>query len=118
MKFLAKAAIAAAIFMAAGPALAADPMAAAYGNTVTIVYSDGTTVKLFIDEGGTYTGESPAGQSAGTWSISGGQTCFTQTSPEATPPSCGPTVSKNVGDTWQGTGQGGAPVTISILAGR
>ena len=118
MKILAKAAIAAAIFMAAGPALAADPMAAAYGNTVNIVYGDGTTVKLFIDEGGSYTGESPAGQSSGTWSISGGQTCFTQTAPEPTPPSCGPTVSKNVGDSWQSTGQGGAPVTVTIQAGR
>ena len=118
MKFLAKAAIAAAILMAAGPARADDPMSAAYGNTVTIVYGDGTTVKLFIDEGGSYTGESPQGQSAGTWTIAGGQTCFTQTAPEATPPSCGPTVSKTVGDTWEGTGQGGAPVTISIVAGR
>ncbi len=118
MKFLAKAAVAAAIFMSAGPALAADPMAAAYGNTVTIVYGDGTTVKLFIDEGGTYTGDSPMGQSSGTWAINGGETCFTQQSPEATPPSCSATVSKNVGDTWQGTGQGGAPVTVSIVAGR
>ena len=63
MKFLAKAAIAAAMFMAAGPALAADPMATAYGNTVVITYGDGTTVKLFIDEGGSYTGESPMGAS-------------------------------------------------------
>ena len=118
MKFLAKAAIAAAFLMAAGPALAADAMATAYGNTVVITYGDGTTVKLFIDEGGSYTGDSPMGASAGTWSISGGQTCFTQTSPEATPPSCGATVSKNVGDVWQGTGQGGAPVTITIQAGR
>ncbi|MFZ4606903.1 MAG: hypothetical protein ACOYM5_11645 [Caulobacter sp.] len=118
MKFLAKAAIAAAIFMAAGPALAADPMASAYGNTVVITYGDGTTVKLFIDEGGSYTGESPMGATSGSWSISGGQTCFTQQSPEAAPPSCGPTVSKSVGDSWQGTGQGGAPVTLSIQAGR
>lgn len=118
MKFLAKAAIAAAMFMAAGPALAADPMATAYGNTVVITYGDGTTVKLFIDEGGSYTGESPMGASAGTWAISGSQTCFTQQSPEATPPSCSPTVNKNVGDTWQGTGQGGAPVTVTIQAGR
>ena len=118
MKFLAKAAIAAAILMAAGPALAADAMSTAYGNTVVITYGDGTTVKLYIDQGGTYTGESPMGSSSGVWAISGGETCFTQQAPEATPPSCGPTVSKNVGDTWQGTGQGGAPVTITIVAGR
>jgi hypothetical protein len=118
MKFLAKAAIAAAIFMAAGPALAADPMSSAYGNTVVITYGDGTTVKLYIDEGGTYTGDGPTGATSGSWAISGGQTCFTQQSPEAAPPSCGPTVSKSVGDSWQGTGQGGAPVTVTIQAGR
>jgi len=92
-------------------------MASAYGNTVNIVYGDGTTVKLFMMRRLLHR-RKPAGQSSGTWSISGGQTCFTQTAPEATPPSCAPTVSKNVGDTWEGTGQGGAPVTISIVAGR
>ncbi|MDP1631945.1 MAG: hypothetical protein Q8L66_11060 [Caulobacter sp.] len=118
MKILAKAAIAAAIFMAAGPALAADPMASAYGNTVLITYADGTEVKIYVDEGGSYSGESPAGQSAGSWAISGGKTCFTQQSPEATPPSCSATVNKNVGDSWQSTGQGGAPVTVTIVSGR
>lgn len=116
MRLLASVAIAA--VMMAGPALAADPMASAYGNTVVIVYGDGTTVNLYVNEDGTYTGTSPAGESAGTWTISGGQTCFTQTSPEASPPSCSKTVNKNVGDTWTATGQGGAPVTITIQAGR
>ncbi|HRD47304.1 MAG TPA: hypothetical protein PLF78_12560 [Caulobacter sp.] len=116
MRLFASVAIAAALL--AGPALAADPMASAYGNTVVIVYGDGTTVNLYVNEDGTYTGSSPAGESAGTWAISGGQTCFTQSSPEPTPPSCSKTVNKNVGDSWQGEGQGGAPVTISIQAGR
>lgn|SRR5690349_19320775 len=116
MRLLATLALGAA--MLAGPALAADAMASAYGNTVLITYGDGTVVKLFIDEGGSYTGESPMGQSAGTWEISGGQTCFTQTSPQAGEPSCSKTVNKNVGDTWSATGQGGAPVTVTITAGR
>ena len=52
MKFFAKAAIAAAIFMAAGPALAADPMSSAYGNTVTIVYGSGVaTTAQGVDAG-------------------------------------------------------------------
>lgn len=109
--------VALAAMMLAGPALA-DPMATAYGNTVVITYGDGTTVNLYVNEDGTYTGSSPAGESAGTWAISGSQTCFTQASPEPTPPSCSKTVSKNVGDSWQSTGQGGAPVTVSIQAGR
>lgn len=116
MRLLASVAFVAA--MMAGPALAADPMASAYGNTVVIVYGDGTTVNLYVNEDGTYTGSSPMGESAGTWAISGNKTCFTQSSPDATPPSCSPTVAKNVGDTWTGTGQGGAPVTITIQAGR
>lgn len=116
MRLFASVAIAAA--MMAGPALADDPMASTYGNTVVIVYGDGTTVKLFVNADGTYTGSSPMGESAGSWTASGGQTCFTQTAPQAAPPSCSPTVSKNVGDSWTGTGQGGAPVTISIQAGR
>jgi hypothetical protein len=116
MRLLAIAAFAAA--MMAGPALAADPMASAYGNTVVITYGDGTAVSLFINEDGTYTGSSPMGESAGTWAISGGQTCFTQTSPQAGEPSCSKTVNKGVGDTWQATGQGGAPVTVTIQAGR
>lgn len=116
MRLFASVAIAAA--MLAGPALAADPMASAYGNTVVIVYGDGTTVNLYVNEDGTYTGSSPMGESAGTWAISGKQTCFTQSSPEPAPASCSPTVTKNVGDSWTGTGQGGAPVTISIQAGR
>ncbi len=116
MRLFASVAIAAA--MLAGPALAADPMASAYGNTVVITYGDGTTVNLYVNEDGTYTGSSPMGESAGTWAISGGQTCFTQSSPEATPASCSKTVSKNVGDTWTSTGQGGAAVTVTIQAGR
>lgn len=116
MRLFASVAIAAALM--AGPALAADPMASAYGNTVVIVYGDGTTVNLYVNEDGTYTGSSPMGESAGTWAISGSQTCFTQSSPEPTPPSCSKTVTKNVGDSWTGQGQGGAPVTITIQAGR
>lgn len=116
MRLLATLALGAALL--AGPAMAADAMASAYGNTVVITYGDGTVVKLFIEADGTYTGESPMGQSSGTWAISGGQTCFTQTSPQAGEPSCSKTVSKNVGDTWTAPGAGGAPATVTIQAGR
>lgn len=115
MRLLATLALAAT--MLAGPALA-DPMASTYGNTVVVTYGDGTTVNIYVNEDGTYTGSSPMGESAGTWTASGGQTCFTQSSPEPGEPSCSQTVSKNVGDSWQSTGQGGAPVTVTIQAGR
>lgn len=123
MRLLAKvAACSLALAALAGPALAADPMASAYGNTVSVTYPDGTTVKLFIEADGTYTSSGgPAGDSSGTWAIKGGQTCFTQVSPEpqaGMSPSCSPTVSKNVGDTWTAPAQGGATATITISAGR
>lgn len=123
MRLLAKvAACSLALAALAGPALAADPMASAYGNTVNVTYADGTTVKLFIEQDGSYTSTGgPAGDTSGTWAIKGGQTCFTQVSPpppEGMSPSCSPTVSKNVGDTWTAPGQGGAEATVSITAGR
>ena len=122
MRLLAKvAACTLALAALAGPAMAADAMASAYGNTVNITYPDGTAVKLFVNEDGTYTIDSPAGASSGAWAIKGSQTCFTQVDPAPAAgmsPSCSPTVTKNVGDSWTGTGQGGAAVTISISAGR
>lgn len=119
MKILATAAAAVLALAAfAGPALA-DPMASVYGNTVVITYPGDAKVKLFINADGTYTGAAPDGTaSAGTWSFQGDQTCFTQTAPAAAPASCSPTVEKHVGDTWTGTGQGGAEVSISIVEGR
>ncbi|MBI1407664.1 MAG: hypothetical protein GC145_16250 [Caulobacter sp.] len=102
----------------AGPAMA-DPMASAYGNTVVVTYPGDATVKIYVNADGTYTGVGPDGSaSGGSWKIEGDQTCFTQTTPAAGPPSCSPTVEKKVGDTWTATGQGGAPVTITIVEGR
>ncbi|MDQ0462917.1 hypothetical protein QO010_000665 [Caulobacter ginsengisoli] len=123
MRLLAKVAACSLMLAAlAGPAMAADAMASAYGNTVSVTYPDGTTVKLFIEADGTYTSTGgPSGDTMGAWAIKGGQTCFTQTSPEppaGTSPSCSPTVTKNVGDTWTAPGQGGATATITITAGR
>ena len=102
----------------AGPAMA-DPMASAYGNTVVVTYPGDAKVKLHVNADGTYESIAPDGAKAsGTWTVSGGQTCFTQTAPAAMPASCSPTVDKKVGDSWTATGQGGAPVTVTIVEGR
>ena len=89
-----------------------------FGHRRLSIIDIATGQQPLFNEDGTYTGSSPAGESAGTWAISGSQTCFTQSSPEPTPASCSKTVSKNVGESWQSTGQGGAPVTVTIQAGR
>lgn len=119
MKGFAKAAWAAIILFSASPALADDPMAGAYGNTISIEYPDKTIDTLYVRPDGTYVLDSVhLGFTTGTWSISGGQTCFTQLQPATDqPPACSPTVAKQPGDTWQGVGRGGVPVTIKIWPG-
>lgn len=100
----------------------ADPMASAYGNTVTITYPNGAVVKMFIDAGGTYTTKAPDGaMMKGTWKIEGGNTCFAQTDPA--PPAgmaanCSPTADKKVGETWTAPGPNGSTLSVAIAAGR
>lgn len=107
----------AAAFAMAG-AVQAAPMDTAYGNTVVVTYPGGVVSKLYVEADGTYTATSPMGAVKGTWAIADGQTCFTQTEPAGVPASCGPTVDKQIGDTWDGVGVGGAPVTLTLVAGR
>jgi hypothetical protein len=104
-----------------GAALA-DPMASAYGNTVSITYPNGAVAKMHIDADGTYMTTAPDGATAkGSWKIEGGNTCFTQTEP-APPASmganCSPTADKKVGDSWTAPGPNGSTLTVSIVAGR
>ncbi|ALL13525.1 hypothetical protein [Caulobacter henricii] len=104
-----------------GAALA-DPMASAYGNTVTITYPNGAVAKMHIDADGTYVTKTPDGASSkGTWKIDGGNTCFSQTEPA--PPAgmaanCSPTAEKKVGDSWTAPGPNGSTITVAIVAGR
>lgn len=112
----------AATMMFAGIAVATDdPMAVAYGNTVTITNAAGEVSTMLIDADNTYTVTTAAGEvHKGTWAIADGQTCFTQTEP-APPaeykPACSATETRAVGDTWT-SGEGDAMVTITIVAGR
>ena len=105
----------------AGTAMA-DPMAGAYGNTVTITYPNGVAAKMMIDADGAYTTVGPDGSKAkGTWKAADGQTCFTQIDPA--PPAgmaanCSPTVEHKAGDSWDAPGPNGSTLKIAIVAGR
>lgn len=104
-----------------GAALA-DPMAGAYGNTVTITYPNGVVAKMYVDANGTYTTKGPDGSTMkGSWTAADGKTCLVQTDP-APPagmaPNCSPTVEKKVGDSWTAPGPNGSTITIAIVAGR
>lgn len=101
----------------------AGPMDGAYGNTVIVDYGNNAVVKIHVNSDGSYALIQPDGASAkGSWAVTGGQTCFTQTDPApaaGVAPSCSAAVDgKGPGDNWTSTGQGGAPVKVSIVAGR
>lgn len=114
--------LAAVAVMAAASAAAADPMASAYNNTVTITYPNGAMTKMHIDADGSYVAKAPDGSTAkGSWKIENGSTCFTQTEPAppaGTPANCSPTVERKVGETWTAPGPNGSTLNVSIVAGR
>jgi hypothetical protein len=114
----------------AGAALADDPMANTYANTVTSRdKATGQSAALLFNQDMSYTvkGTAPNGQPfsyTGTWMLKdGGQTiCLTPNAPAgmANPPkpSCSPLSAHNVGDTWTVTDDQNNTFDISIVAGR
>lgn len=58
----------------AAPALAADVMAAFYGNTAEVSFESGVTVSWYFDEGGAF---SSADGASGSWTIDGETLCVT-----------------------------------------
>ena len=105
------------LLLAAGQA-PADPTGA-YGNTLQITRSDGTTIKFYINADGSYTGVWTDGSAiSGTWAETDGQMCFTQQSPSAQPAACGPLITQNPGDAWTAQRPDGSTSQLTILAGR
>ncbi len=122
MKRMILAAAAAALF--ATPALADDPFAVAYGNTVTQTMPDGTMVVIYVNADKTWE------QHRGTQVFKGTYTwqdathaCFTVTDPAPTDPSKATNCNEikgdhKVGDTWTEPLPNGGTITMSITAGR
>ena len=123
-------ALAGAALCFAGTALAADPMAGTYGNTVnTKDRATGQTSVLLFNQDNTYTGKTtgPNGQPvtySGTWSLKndGKTICLAPTVPAGTPnppmPSCSPLEAHNVGDSWTVTNDQNQSFDVSIASGR
>ena len=98
----------------------ADPLAAAYGNTLLVSYEDGLEVSIFVEQDNTYSGKLADGtEIGGTWAAEGEEVCFTRTTPEAADAACN-TFAENlaVGDTWDGTGLDEQSATFSVVEGR
>ena len=105
-------------------ALAADPYASMYGNTVTITGSDGSKTTSYVNQDMTYETHAPNGMVIkGTYTWKDATTaCFTQTDPAPQPnqqPLCLQNqTAHNVGDSWTVNGMDSKPVTVAITAGR
>ena len=112
----------------ASSALADDPMANTYANTVVSKDAKGMTSTLLFNQDGTYTlkATGPDGKPVaipGTWTLKDGgkAICLATAAPPNTPPaapSCSPIQSHNVGDTWNVTNDQNQTFTISLTAGR
>ena len=111
-------------------ALADDPMANTYANTITTKNAaNGQTAKLLFNADNTYTGMTTGAdgkpvQYTGGWQLkdNGATICLTVNLPPNTPnapkPSCSPLVAHNVGDSWTVTTDGNETFQVSMSAGR
>jgi hypothetical protein len=123
-------ALAGAAMLFAGAALADDPMANVYGNTITTKdRATGASSSLMFNQDMSYTGKMAGanGQAVsytGTWMLKdGGKTiCLTPNVPAGTPnapgPSCSPLQTHSVGDSWSVTTDGNQTYDVSLTAGR
>lgn len=124
------AALSAVFLIAAGSAaLADDPMANTYGNTVTTKSEKtGATGTLFFNDDMTYMAKAMGADGkpvsyGGAWSLKdGGNTiCLVPKLPPNTPgsaPSCSPLQKHAVGDSWSTTNDMGETFDVSLSAGR
>ncbi len=122
--------LACAFALYAGGALADDPMANTYGNTVvTKNAKTGAEGQLLFNADGTYTakGTDPKGQPVqypGKWALkdNGATLCLTPQLPPNTPnapgTSCSPVASHPVGEHWTVTNDQGDSFDVVVNAGR
>jgi hypothetical protein len=108
----------------ASPALAADPFAPAYGNTVTQTMPDGTKIVILVNEDKTWEQRIGDKTMKGTYAWKDDtHVCFTVTDPAPADPSKATMCSEikgdhKVGDTWTEALPNGGAMTVAITAGR
>ncbi len=102
-----------------GVALADDPFASYYENTVTVTSAAGTRSVLVNSDGSFSQTLADGTTSGGTWKIDGDQGCFVTTgaAPDAKP-YCVDATAHAVGDTWDLTAPDGTAEKATLTAGR
>ena len=122
-------ALAGALAFVSTAALADDPMANTYANTVrTTNKANGAQGTLLFNQNNTYTANATDKNGKpvtynGTWTLKddGKTICLTPNIPNANPPpqtSCSPFQKHTVGDRWTVTNNLGETYDVSITAGR
>lgn len=117
--------LAGAFTLAATAALADDPMADTYANTVTTKSAKSGTGTLLFNADGSYTAKAtgPDGKPIayqGKWTLKDGGTaiCLSPTIPNPPPASCSPLTKHAVGESWSVTNDQGETFEVSMTAGR
>ncbi|MBP7704805.1 MAG: hypothetical protein KA105_05910 [Caulobacter sp.] len=94
----------------------------AFANTITSLYPDGKTTKLWLNSNGSYDALRANGQrTGGSWALKGDKLCMTQKRPIYVPLAfCTaiPSMKGGVGASWMAKGLKGEPVRHTITAGR
>jgi len=118
-------ALAGALMLVSTAALADDPMANTYGNTVTTKdMKTGAVGTLLFNQDGSYTanGTGPDGKAVsygGKWTTKdGGATLCLTPSVANAPESCSPIASHPVGEHWTVTNSAGQSFDVVVTAGR
>ncbi|MBV9540857.1 MAG: hypothetical protein JO167_06275 [Alphaproteobacteria bacterium] len=115
---------AAAVLVLATPALAADPFAVAYGNTVTQTIAGGPTVTIYVNADRTWEQHIGGKTMKGTYVWKDDtHVCFTVTDPAPADPSKATNCNEikgdhKVGETWTDKTPDGREITMSITPGR
>jgi hypothetical protein len=112
--------------LASGAALADDPMANTYTNTVTTKSAKtGIGGTLLFNADGSYTANTVGADGKpltyqGKWMLkdSGATICLSPTIPNPPPMSCSPLTKHAVGESWNVTNDQGETFAVSITAGR
>ena len=115
-----------AFVFATSAALADDPMANTYANTVTTKSAKtGQSGTLMFNADGSYAANTtgPDGKPLsyqGKWMLKdyGGTICLSPTLPKPPPTSCSPLQKHAVGDSWNVTNDQGETFAVSLTAGR
>jgi len=119
-------ALAGAFTLVATAALADDPMAVTYGNTVTTKDAKtGAVGTLLFNADGTYTGNGTGADGKaitypGKWAVkdSGATLCLTPAIPNGPGETCSPLAVHPVGEHWTVTNTAGQSFDVVVTAGR